>query len=43
MRYIHQIFTPTLGERWENHRVLSEFEGAIARLEIDEAQREKLL
>lgn len=42
MRYINQVFTTILGQRWDNERVLPTFEDAIDRLEIADDERAKL-
>jgi len=42
MRYIHQIFAPVIGQRWENRELLPDFQERIARLEMDEDARGRL-
>lgn len=41
-RYIHQVFAPTLGERWENSQLVQAFAPVIDRLDLEEEDRKKL-
>jgi predicted naringenin-chalcone synthase len=42
MRYINQFFSTPIGEAWENTKLLSEYEGCIDALPVDEEERHKI-
>lgn len=42
MRFIHDIYTATLGECWTNERLLPVYEQAVERLPLDDEPLEKL-
>ncbi len=42
MRFLHDIYTASVGQRWTNEQVLPVFEQAVERLALEEESRHKL-